>query len=241
VILTPLQKRLVPVVAAVGRRYDLALGGSLALQALGIIERPTEDFDTYSRSSDPALYEAVERDIVSACRQAKLSASVSKSMDWFRCIDVSDPVTGEEVKIDVGMMGRTNKPIDDPTFGQVLAIEDQRAAKVDALATRAAARDYLDVDAIVRTGNWRITDIDEYVTKFHPEITRDEWVATLRGVRLVAPAEFAAYAVDGADLSAMSTRFADWARRLSQAPAESNQAGTSRGHRPRPDGPTVDL
>jgi len=210
-ILTPLQERVLGVLVDVAERNGFAMGGSVALQALGIVVRPTEDFDMYSTSMDPDVYAKVEQDLTNALGAIGLKTSITKTMDWFRCVLVEDTESGELVRVDLGLMSRTRPISRHPQVGGVLDIEDLRASKVDALVTRRAPRDYIDTYNIVKTGAWTIDEIDEYVARFRPEVSRDEWKQTLDSMATIPPGDFAEYNIDAIELAEMTEFFIAWA------------------------------
>lgn len=219
-ILTPLQERVLGVLAKVAERNGFAMGGGVALQALGVVARPTEDFDIYHPSIDPDVYTKVEQDLTQTLEAAGFKTSITKSMDWFRCIKVEDPENGESVKIDLGMMGRTRPVGRHPQVGDVLDIEDLRASKVDALVTRHAPRDYIDTYSIIQTGAWTVAEINEYVARFHSDAEQGQWKQVLASIATIPPSTFAEYEIDATELAKITKFFTAWAETIpSSTPA----------------------
>ena len=85
-----------------------ALGGGYGLQAHGIVDRPSQDLDSYPDKMDAGLFEAAGRDLTERFGAAGLAAETIKTDTWFRAIVVTEPTTKERLVVDLGYDYRQN-------------------------------------------------------------------------------------------------------------------------------------
>jgi hypothetical protein len=81
-------------------------------------------------------------------------AEVGHSDTWLRQILVTDPHTGDQVVLDLGQDYRQHPPILITGLGPVIDLPDAAASKARALNDRRAARDYLDIHALLTQTGW---------------------------------------------------------------------------------------
>lgn len=205
-MMTPFQSRVAQILGATLQPYGFALGGGQALQAHKIIDRPSKDLDNYSTSQDPDVFDSAERDLVAALREHGLSASVVRRDSWFRQVVVTDPDTGEQVRLDLGYDYRKKPPVFVSGIGPVLDIDDVVFGKMRALVDRQAERDYVDTDAILSTGRWTISNLYKIVHEIRPELTEDEFLAVLSSAHEGDPDEFVALGLTQTDTLKMFNR-----------------------------------
>ncbi|MCL2092445.1 MAG: nucleotidyl transferase AbiEii/AbiGii toxin family protein [Micrococcales bacterium] len=170
-----------------------ALGGGYALQAHGIIDRLSTDLDTYTATMDTAVFDAAESAAVAALETAGLGVDVVRSDSWFRALRVYDLATDDAVAVDLGYDYRQHAPTAITGIGPVLDVADVVVGKVRALWDRQAARDYLDIDAVLATGRWDVDGLQKILTSIRPEAGPHGMAELLDTADTVEPEEYAAY------------------------------------------------
>ena len=131
-----------------------ALGGGQALHAHGLGDRLSLDLDFYVTRFDQDLFDRAETATLTALRELRYQAEVGHSDTWLRQIIVTDPATGEQVLLDLGQDYRQHPPIVITGLGPVIDLPDAAASKARALNDRRAARDYLDLHALLTQPGW---------------------------------------------------------------------------------------
>jgi hypothetical protein len=147
--------------AAVGRKYDVALAGGNALMVHEVVSRYTEDVDLFVRRLDNVAPAASE---IEAALQAagystqRLDAAGDGGMaefwpdlgeelaEW----EVTAPDGEHTVQVQAAYFETLGDPVSVPDLGPVLALDDLAGWKAVALASRMAARDYVDVAALLK-------------------------------------------------------------------------------------------
>lgn len=191
-----------------------ALGGGHALHLRTGFDRISNDIDAYSPSQDPWVYHEAERRVLAALQNQGMEAvSVeTERQDWFRAIDVKDPATGNETRVDLGMDYRSHPPVQVQNIGPVLDIEDVVFGKIRALVSRRKERDYVDLDVILRDGRWTFNDVMAYANMYDPSLTRKEFRAILSRAVRGNPEMYAAIGYGPSKVAAMARRFASCGR-----------------------------
>ncbi|MDR2382195.1 MAG: nucleotidyl transferase AbiEii/AbiGii toxin family protein [Bifidobacteriaceae bacterium] len=186
--------------------FGFALGGGYALQAHGVVDRPSKDLDTYTANMDVAVFDAAERTVVTALRREGFNVHVVKSDSWFRALRVADADNGDVLGVDLGYDYRRRKPVAVAGIGPVLALDDVVVGKVRALWDRQAARDYIDVDALMRESNWTVEGLQAVLDDVRPEAGPGTMSELLRQADTVAGEEYAAYGLTADDVSDLICR-----------------------------------
>ena len=134
-------ERLARVGLAAVARYGFALAGGYAVQAHGILERPSEDVDLFATlAAEPAFTDAVAA-AVAVYRGGVLDVTVVVQIAGSARLEVTDPGSRRTSKVELGLDWRQFRP---PVLeiGPVLARDDAVANKVSAVYSRGQARDY---------------------------------------------------------------------------------------------------
>ncbi|MEV6801379.1 nucleotidyl transferase AbiEii/AbiGii toxin family protein [Micromonospora rifamycinica] len=141
-------------------RYGFALAGGYAVQAAGLIERPSEDVDLFTDWD----------------RREEFTAAVTAVVHAYR--------------------------------------DDAVANKMSALYGRAFARDFIDIDATLRSGRYTHDALLALAQRadrgFNPRIFAD----ALGQATQLDPDDFAQYGVTGPALDDLRSQFAEWRREL---------------------------
>jgi hypothetical protein len=204
-------RRLARVGLDAGEQYGFALAGGYAVQAAGFLKRPTDDIDLFTAWERRGDFETAAGVIVDAYLAAGLRVQAERRHDTFTRLTVSDGVqTG---KVELGVDVRANEPI--PTsIGPVLHPDDAVANKVRAIYERAHACDFVDIDAVLRSGRYDRSVLLQLVE--HSDITfdRSAFADALAQAELLDADGFAPYGLVGEDLDRLRERFALWRTEL---------------------------
>ena len=142
---------------AAGDEAGFALAGSGAIREHGLIDRPTEDVDLFTvQQAETRFGTSLDR-IIAALRAVGYTVETRRRQDTFAQLTIVS-AQGHSTGMDLGVDWRAHPPVR-LEVGPVLAIEDAVGNKVGALFSRAETRDYLDVDAIRRSGRYRATSV----------------------------------------------------------------------------------
>ena len=178
-MLSKFQIEVAHIVLSATEPYGFALGGGAALIAHGIINRLTKDIDSYTPEFDEEVFIKAREAVVDQLSHAGFSTKISKLMTWFVAIDVFDKNSGDILTIDLGQDYRSKNPILIADLGPVLDVHDVIAGKVRAFWDRGTARDYIDIEAILRSGTTTVYELFKVLPEFFPDITIEEFYEAL--------------------------------------------------------------
>ena len=204
-------ERLATVGLAAAQRYGFALAGGYAVQAAGLLERPSEDVDLFTAWDRRGEFDAALDAVVAAYRAAGLIVEVERRYETFARLGVSDGDRASTVEL--GVDWRANQPIQ-MSIGPVLHPDDAVANKMGALYGRAQARDFIDVDAAIRSGRYSRETLLWLVERADRGFDRRVFAAALGRADVLDVAAFARYGVSGQDLEELRARFAGWRAQL---------------------------
>jgi hypothetical protein len=196
---------------AAAHRYGFALAGGYAVQAAGLLSRPTEDIDLFTAWERRAEFTSAVSAIIDAYVAAGLTVQTERRHDTFVRLTVSD---GERTsKVELAVDVRANEPIH-MTMGPVLHPDDAIASKMRALYSRALARDFIDIDAAVQSRRYDRDSLLHLAEQRDLGFDRKVFADALGQVDSLDPDDFADYGVTGQDLSDLRGRFMAWRRAL---------------------------
>jgi hypothetical protein len=133
-------KALVDAALPVCARYGLAVAGGYAVQAHGLVERPSEDIDFATGTTAPI--EEIVAALAAAYRTAGFKVQVLDAGGRKGHLLVTFPLSGT-YRVDV-LKEPLNHPVVWMEFGPVIALADAVALKMGALHDRGLPRDVLD-------------------------------------------------------------------------------------------------
>jgi hypothetical protein len=188
-------------------RYGFALAGGYAVQAAGFLQRPSEDIDLFTVWGRRSEFETAADAIVAAYRSAGLRVEVERRHDTFIRLTVSDGVEAAKVELGVDMRAREPLRI---SVGPVLHPDDAVANKMGALYERAFARDFIDIDAVLRSGRYDEAALLQLAERSDITFDRGVFAEALAQAQLLDDDDFAQYGLVGAQLDQLRRRFADW-------------------------------
>lgn len=210
----PVHLRLAQIGLQVAGRYGFALAGGYAVQAHGILERPSEDIDLFTaweRRSDFAT--AVDA-VIGAYRTSGYTVEVTQQFETFARLAVTDPGEPDRpYKVELAANWRALPPVI-MDIGPVLHADDVVAGKMSALFTRAEPRDFLDVDAALQTGRYTRQQLLELAEQTDAGFDRKILADLFAMLQRYPDRRFAAYGTDPQDITAMRTRFAHWREQI---------------------------
>lgn len=202
----PLQEQLVRIGLSIAGERDFVLGGGHAVQMHGMGDRPSEDIDLFSPHRGSPI--EVADQVVAAYQRHGLSVRmILRTADLVQMIVSNDH--GQSCKVDLGVFWQANVPTM-LEVGPVLHPDDAVAGKMDALFNRWAPRDFIDVDAIVRSGRYTQEDLVANASEHNPGFDRAMFAESLSYLRRIPDREFMAYGAADADIEAMRERFGSW-------------------------------
>jgi predicted nucleotidyltransferase component of viral defense system len=212
---TPFQRHIAQLTLGAIAEFGFALGGGQALHAHGLGDRVSLDLDFYVTRFDQDLFDRAETATLTALRARGFTAQVGHSDTWLRQIIVTDTASGERVVLDLGQDYRQHPPIVITGLGPVIDLPDAAASKARALNDRRAARDYLDIHALLHQAGWTPTRLFTALRdNLRPVITIEEFAADLAAAGDQDPEDYHAYGLSDADITRLAADFTRWAAQL---------------------------
>jgi hypothetical protein len=203
----PFHERLARIGLAAAHRYGFALAGGYAVQAAGLVMRPSEDVDLFTAWERRSEFDAAVSAVVEAYRAEGLSVEIDRHNDAFVRLTVSD--IERTSKVELAIDSRSNEPIH-MTIGPVLHPDDAVANKMNALYSRAFARDFIDIDATVQSGRYDRETLLRLAERAELAFDRGVFAVALGEVQGLDDDDFAEYGVTGQNLADLRKRFAAW-------------------------------
>jgi hypothetical protein len=207
----PFHKRLARTGLRAAQRYGFALAGGYAVQAAGLLERPSEDVDLFTAWDRREEFTAAVTAVVHAYRDDGLSVDIERQYDAFARLTVTDGLRAS--KVELGVDWRANEPIL-MADGPVLHPDDAVANKMSALYGRAFARDFIDIDATLRSGRYSREALLNLAQRADRGFDRRVFADALGQANVLDPDDFAQYGVMGQALDDLRRQFAAWRREL---------------------------
>lgn len=192
-----------------GRAF--ALAGSGAIREHGIVDRATQDIDLFTNNMDAAAFESAIDELIHHLRDTDHAVDEVRRTPQFAQLRIT--TAGRSVDMDLAMDWREREPVI-LSVGPVLSLEDAVGSKVNALYTRAEARDYLDVDAIRAFGHFTDAQLMNAAAERDAGFDKAMFARQLDQVQRIRLERVARYGVDAAQFDAIKGRFAQWAAEL---------------------------
>lgn len=194
------------------QKPGFVLTGSGALREHGLIDRPTEDVDLFTEMSSAQDFGPATERAVAMLRDAGYDVDVNRDFPAYKALGVSRG--GQRLEVDFGIDYRGHQPVR-MAIGRVLAVEDAVGSKVSALYSRGYPRDFLDVDAIRRSGRFTDEDLLEAGRAQDPSLDRRAFGELLMDVRKIRYGEVAPYGVTEDEFEEIRERMIAWGKVLS--------------------------
>jgi hypothetical protein len=207
----PFHERLARTGLAAAQRYGFALAGGYAVQMAGWLMRPSEDIDLFTAWERRSDFDAAVSAVAGAYLADGLSVETERIHDAFVRLTVSD---GDRIaKVELAVDSRANEPVL-MTLGPVLHPDDAVTNKMTALYARAFARDFIDIDAALRSGRYERETLLRFAERAEIGFDRRVFAEALGQVQALDPDDFAEYGVGGQDLDDLRDRFDAWRQDL---------------------------
>lgn len=206
-------ERLARVALAGADQYGFCLAGGYAVQAHGFVERPSEDVDLFTTASDEGRFPDAVSAVVRALERDGLLVSATVSNAAFARLQVTDPASGAAAKVELSIDWRAHPPTT-LAIGPVLHPDDAVANKVCALYSRAQARDYIDVAAVLRSGRYTGAELLELAGSHDAGFDTAWFGAALRAIDRLPPAEFTAYGLTDEEVRVVVDDMKAWADQI---------------------------
>jgi len=198
----------------VSGRYGFALAGGYAVQAHGILDRPSEDVDLFTAWERRGDFAVAVDAVVDAYRADGYTVEVVQRFETFARLAVTDPAMPDRpYKVELAANWRARPPVT-MDVGPVLHIDDVVAGKMSALFTRAEPRDFLDVDAALTTGRYTREQLLRLAEQADGGFDRRVLAELFAMLQRYPDRRFAAYGADPVHIRAMRERFARWREML---------------------------
>ena len=208
-----------------GEPYGFALAGGYAVQAAGFLKRPTQDVDLFTAWDRRDDFDSGARAIVDAYLGAGLRVEAERRHDTFIRLTVIDGAKTATVELGVDL--RAHEPVR-IAIGPVLHPEDAVANKMRALYERSHACDFIDIDAVLRSGRYDRPMLLKLAGRSDITFDRTVFADALARGQLLDAGDFARYGLVGEALDGLRHRFARGRTELldgAPAPAEDHPGG----------------
>ncbi|MEO7420862.1 MAG: hypothetical protein ABIU87_00515 [Ornithinibacter sp.] len=189
-----------------------ALAGSGAIREHGLLRRPTRGVALFTNDTGTeAFAAAVERAVVTLTHHDH-QVIIGWSADRFARLAViaSD---GYQFEVDLGVDWRAHEPVR-LHVGPVLDVQDAVANKLGALYSRAAPRDYLDVDAIRQSERFSDAELLRLAVGHDPGFDPVLFAEQLSRATTVPASALTEYGVSSEHVLALHHRLTRWAAEL---------------------------
>jgi hypothetical protein len=207
------------VALAAAGRFGFALAGGYAVSAHGMGSRLSGDVDLFTAWHLRASFPEAVDNVIAALEEHQYAITTLIRNDTFARLLVADRnKPGEEPdKLEMSADWRAHAPVMS-AVGPVLHPDDAIANKMCALFGRAEARDFLDVDAALLSGQYTRQRLLELAAAADPGFDSRAFADALGALTQITDADFDCYGIPAAELPAVRERFADWRRELTDAP-----------------------
>ena len=165
--------------------------------------------DLFTVEQAQARFGASIDQIVAALRAVGYSVETRRRQDAFAQLTVVSS-QGHVTDMDLGVDWRAHPPVL-MEVGPVLSIEDAVGNKMAALFSRAESRDYLDVDAIRRSGRYSDDELLDLARGADAGFDTEWFSRNLENAERIQPEEVLVYGVSAEQLNAIKERCTQWA------------------------------
>jgi hypothetical protein len=212
----PIHRRLAEIALRVGGPFGFALAGGHAIAAHGILDRPSEDVDLFADWQRRADFPSAVDEVIAAYQAEGLDVQIDLRLDTFARLHVSDlNEPGRQHRVELVANWRAQPPVQ-MDIGPVLHPDDVMAGKMDALYNRAAARDFLDIDAAITSGRYTLDHLCQLARDADAGFDRQLFAAMLGHIDRLDDQDFTEYGASPEHVAGLRQRIKHW--RTSLAP-----------------------
>ncbi|MEV7343054.1 nucleotidyl transferase AbiEii/AbiGii toxin family protein [Streptomyces sp. NPDC093544] len=203
--LPELHRRLLRDALSAGDAYDLALAGGYAVQAHGLVSRPSQDLDFATQH--PASLVDIALRLAEGLRDKGWAVSVVDTRPLKARLLVTDPSSREACEVDLLKEALSQRPVS-MDVGPVVALEDLVSMKVRALGDRGLPRDVIDVRAACQY--YSVAELEQLGFRGDAEFDLGELRDRLESVVWVSDEEFAAYGLAPEEITELRHWAQEW-------------------------------
>lgn len=208
----PFHEHLAQVALHAASDLGFALAGGYAVQAHGFLTRPSEDVDLFTSAERTDFRDGVDA-IKSAYEKSGIEVRVDVYSDHFARLWVTDRNSGESGKVELAADIRSKAPVT-MNIGPVVHVDDVAGGKMEALFTRAEARDFIDIDAMLTSGRFTRGKLQELAASRDAGFDLRVLADMLAAIDIYPDTEFSAYGLRAEQIQMMRQRFAEWRSEL---------------------------
>lgn len=150
--------------------------------------------------------------LIAAYTEAGYAVEVDHQTDTFARLHLTD-AAGGRYRVELVANWRLQPPVQ-MDVGPVLHPDDVMAGKMDALYNRAAARDFLDIDAAVTGGHYTLGRLCELAEAMDAGFDRAMFAQMLGSIARFDGTDFAEYDVELSQVDGLRQRVAAWQAQL---------------------------
>ncbi|MDR2984004.1 MAG: nucleotidyl transferase AbiEii/AbiGii toxin family protein [Nocardiopsaceae bacterium] len=226
-----LHKQVASIALHAAKGHGFALGGSNALIAHGLIQRPTLDVDLFTDQEHgvEAAAGVVEGALAAEGFRVERRDKTAGLSDIFDGMGeglaewlITAPA-GEQMALQIAYFDRGNEPVV-MEFGPVLDLQDALGGKVAALASRSYERDYWDTSAALQ--RYTPEQLIGFARRLDPGLQAEDFANAGRRLDRTADEAFADLGLTAQDIATLRQRFTRWPRHAE--PRADREAGTMR-------------
>jgi hypothetical protein len=216
-------RQVAEIVLGAASGYLVALGGGNALLAHEVSDRPTQDIDVFFGRTDdlaeatPAIEAALAAagyGVESVDKTGGLTEIWEDAGEGLAEWEVTTPDGEHVVQVQAGHFEVLAKPVKMKGIGPVLALDDIAGHKACAMATRAVARDFVDIAALQEyREKYRWARLIELARERDPGLELADFAEAVRRFDRLADDRFARLLPRGRDVEWLRYHFGDWPRR----------------------------
>lgn len=197
--------------AATGR-YGFALAGGYAVQMHGFVQRPSEDVDLFTVADAQGAFDEAVTAAVEAYQAADLAVEIVRRGEAFARLLLA-ATDGRQVRVEMAVDWRAHAPVT-LEIGAVLHPDDAVANKLAALYGRAADRDYVDVEAVLRSGRYGSDELLRLIRDADPGFDQGMFVQALLAVDRVPDEAFHRHGLTSQQVAVLRENIRAWAHEL---------------------------
>jgi nucleotidyltransferase AbiEii toxin of type IV toxin-antitoxin system len=152
--------------------------------------------------------------VIAACENEGFLVAIDLRLDTFARLHLSqDSTPDEQHRVERVASWRAQPPVE-MLIGPVLHPDDVMAGKMDALYNRAAARDFLDIDAAITRGRYTPDELCTLAADADAGFDRQLFAQMLGSITRFDDQDFIDYGLEPSDVAAMRDRIRGWQTQL---------------------------
>lgn len=214
----PLHRLLAEIGLRAGGPFGFALAGGHAIAAHGIIDRPSEDVDLFADWQRRADFPTAVDAVIAAYEDEGFDVVVDLRLETFARLHVSQGANPDQHRVELVANWRAQPPVE-MQIGPVLHPDDVMAGKMDALYNRAAARDFIDIDAAITRGRYTPEQLCTLASEADAGFDRQFFAQMLGMIGRFDDQDFIDYGLESAQVAAMREHFRAWQAELQSSPS----------------------